>query len=174
METSLRHPPVGVATRQSESSDTIQLVSFQLADEEYCIEITQVQEIILIGEITRLPHAPAYIPGVINLRSTIIPVIDLHRRFEITSPPKEAERRIMVVNLAGKTVGLMVDAVTEVMRVPRDVIAPPPTNSAELGQDYLTGLVQLGDRLLTLLDVDQMLREEISRETELSGCHLVR
>jgi len=138
----------------------MQLVSFRLAQEEYGIEITKVQEIILMGEITRVPQTPPYIKGLINLRSTVIPIVDLRLRFGLAQEDPTDETRIMVVNVAGKTIGIIVDAVSEVLRISHDQISPPPSTIAGLGRDYLTGLVKLGDRLLILLDIDRILGQE--------------
>ena len=144
----------------SEGSGTLQLVSFHLAEEEYAVEITKVREIILLSEITRVPQTPDYVRGLINLRSTVIPVIDLRRRFGLPPGEQTAESRIMVVDVRGKTIGIVVDAVDEVLRVSRDKIAPPPPTVAGLGREYLRGLVKLEGRLLIFLDIDQILRQE--------------
>lgn len=148
----------------NDSAGSLQLVSFQLAQEEYGIEITKVQEIILMGEITRVPQTPKYIKGLINLRSTVIPIVDLRQRFGLEEQELADESRIMVVNVAGKTIGIIVDAVSEVLRVSPDRIAPPPPTVAGLGREYLTGLAKLDDRLLILLDIDKIL-VETSEET---------
>ncbi|HPP52704.1 MAG TPA: chemotaxis protein CheW [Thermoguttaceae bacterium] len=147
-------------TSHSEGSGTLQLVSFHLAEEEYAVEITKVREIILLSEITRVPQTPDYVRGLINLRSTVIPVIDLRRRFGLPAGEQTAESRIMVVDVRGKTIGIVVDAVDEVLRVSRDKIAPPPPTVAGLGREYLRGLVKLEGRLLIFLDIDQILRQE--------------
>jgi len=143
--------------RTTESVGTLQLVSFCLANEEYGIEITKVREIILMGEITRVPQTPPYVKGLINLRSTVIPVIDLRVRFGLPEGQTTAESRIMVINVGDKTIGIVVDAVSEVFRVSRDQIAPPPPTVAQMGNEYLTGLVKLDKRLLILLDIDRLL-----------------
>ena len=154
----------------AEGSGTMQLVSFRLAQEEYGIEITKVQEIILMGEITRVPQTPDYIKGLINLRSTVIPIVDLRLRFGLTQEAATDETRIMVVNVAGKTIGIIVDAVSEVLRITKEQIAPPPPTVAGLGREYLTGLVKLENRLLILLDIDKILGTR--RDQRRGGAHL--
>ncbi len=149
-----------------ETTGTMQLVSFRLAQEEYGIEITKVQEIILMGEITRVPQTPEYIKGLINLRSTVIPIVDLRLRFGLSREEATDETRIMVVNVAGKTIGIIVDAVSEVLRISQEQIAPPPPTVAGLGREYLTGLVKLENRLLILLDIDKILGQEESAALE--------
>jgi purine-binding chemotaxis protein CheW len=147
-------------TRRGEGGGTMQLVGFNLAEEEYGIEITKVQEIILMGAITRVPQTPEYIKGLINLRSTVIPIVDLRRRFGLAEQPAGDDTRIMVVNVAGKTIGIIVDAVSEVLRISKEQIAPPPPTMAGLGHKYLTGLVKLEGRLLILLDIDTIFDAE--------------
>jgi purine-binding chemotaxis protein CheW len=141
----------------SENHGTLQLVSFQLDKELYGIEITKVREIILITEITRIPQTPHYVKGLINLRSTVIPVIDLRSLFGLQEGELNDESRIMVLQAKGKTIGIVVDAVSEVLRVKHDRIAAPPPTVAGVGREYLTGLVKLDKQLLILLDIDKIL-----------------
>ena len=144
---------------QEELANSTQIVSFRLAQEEYGIEITKVQEIILMGEITRVPQTPHFIKGLINLRNTVIPIVDLRLRFSLEEQESTDETRIMVMNVAGKTIGIIVDAVSEVLRITNKQIALPPPTVAGLGREYLTGLVKLEKRLLILLDIDKILGE---------------
>ncbi len=152
--------------RRAEGTGSMQLVSFRLAQEEYGVEITKVQEIILVGEITRVPQTPPYVKGLINLRNTVIPIVDLRLRFGLAQEEATDETRIMVVNVAGKTIGIIVDAVSEVLRISREQIAPPPPTVAGPGREYLTGLVRLDKRLLILLDIDKILGQEEKEAVE--------
>jgi purine-binding chemotaxis protein CheW len=154
--------PSAKESRHAENAGSMQLVSFRLAQEEYGIEITRVQEIILMGDITRIPQTPDYVKGLINLRNTVIPVVDLRLRFGLPSQEPTDETRIMVVNITGKTIGVIVDAVSEVLRISGDQISPAPPTVSGLGRDYLNGLVNLENRLLILLNIDKMLGEEES------------
>ena len=144
----------------SETTGSLQLVSFKLAEETYGIEITKIREIILLGEITQVPETPHYIKGLINLRSTVIPVIDLRCRFSLPEGDSTDESRIMVLNVGTRTIGIVVDAVSEVLRVANDQISAAPPTVASLGNEYMSGLVKLEEQLLILLDVDQLFGEE--------------
>jgi len=160
MATATSETYVAQDTTTGEGTGSMQLVSFHLADETYGIEITKIREIILMGEITRIPQTPHYVKGLINLRSTVIPVIDLRSRFGLSDAELTSESRIMVLHVGTRTIGIIVDAVSEVLRVTNDEIAPPPPTVAGLGQEYLTGLVKLEEQLLILLDIDKILGEE--------------
>lgn len=157
------------ASQSEEATGSMQLVTFRLGNEEYGIEITKVQEIILMSEITRVPHMPPYIKGLINLRSTVIPIIDLRLRFGLPEQPDTDDTRIMVVNVHGKTNGIIVDAVSEVLRISSEQIAPPPPTVAGLGQDYLIGLAKLERRMVILLDIEKTLRDEDPCEADSHG-----
>lgn len=154
-------PTHALETKLSEAHGTLQLVSFELGKEMYGIEITKVREIILIAEITKIPQTPHYVKGLINLRSSVIPVIDLRALFGLPENDLTDESRIMVIQAGGRTIGIVVDAVSEVLRVKHEQIAPPPPTVARLGQDYLTGIVKLEKQLLILLDIDRILGESV-------------
>ncbi|QDU95422.1 chemotaxis protein CheW [Lignipirellula cremea] len=166
MSTATFETPSRELKRDSNAEGTLQLVSFQLAEEEYGIEINKVREIILVGEITQVPQTPAYVKGLINLRSTVIPVVDLRLRFQLSEASVTDDTRIVVINIGGKTIGIIVDAVNEVLRVSKNQIAPPPPTVAGLGHDYLVGLVKLKERLLILLDIEKILVESVGPDPE--------
>lgn len=144
-----------------------QLVVFQLAGEFYGVDIHQVREIIRVPEITRVPRTPEFVEGVINLRGSVIPIIDLRKRFGFPEGGVEDDRRIVVVELEDKTLGVIVDAVSEVLRIGRDAIEPPSPYIVDLDTHYLIGIARLDERLVILLDVNRVLstgeREALTR-----------
>jgi len=150
------NPNTGLAA----TADSMQLVSFRLGEETYGIEITKIREIILMGQITQVPETPSYIKGLINLRSMVLPVIDLRLRFGLAEGELTEESRIMVLNVGSRTIGIVVDAVSEVLRVSGDQISEAPPTVASMGNEYMTGLVRLEEHLLILLDVDKLFGEE--------------
>jgi purine-binding chemotaxis protein CheW len=136
-----------------------QFVIFRLADQEYGLPIGSVDEIARPpDQITRLPKAPAFIDGVINLRGMVIPIVDLRRRFELAAPESASTQRILVLAIAGRKTGFMVDRVSEVMKVPVNAIRPAPEVSAE--QMRLIGRVanlEAQGRMILLIDPAQLL-----------------
>ncbi|MGB9661446.1 MAG: chemotaxis protein CheW [Moorellaceae bacterium] len=136
-----------------------QLVVFQLAGETYGVDIAHVHEIIRLQPITQVPRTPSFVEGVINLRGRIIPVIDLHKRFGLPLAEATNNTRIMVVEVNGITVGMIVDAVLEVLRLPEENIEPPPPIIKGVDVAYLRGVGKWEDRLIILLDLDRVLRE---------------
>lgn len=161
MSTVMEHSQALEATL-SETHATLQLVSFRLADEVYGIEITKVREIILISEITRIPQAPHFVRGLINLRNAVIPVIDLRALFGLPEGDVTDDSRIMVLQAGGMTLGIVVDAVHEVLRVKHDQISAPPTTVSGSSREYLAGLVRLDTQLLILLDIEKTVGGEVS------------
>jgi len=144
----------------AQATGSMQLVSFNLADETYGIEITKIREIILVNEITQVPETPHYIKGLINLRSSVIPVIDLRTKFGLSEDNLTSNSRIMVLNVENRTIGIIVDSVSEVLRVTQDQVSPAPPTVACVGNEYITGLVMLDHELLILLNVDRLFGQE--------------
>lgn len=146
----------------------VQLVVFELKNgetsTEYGVTITNVQEIKRLISPTKLPEAPAFVEGVINLRGKVIPLIDLRKRFGVNAAENTDDTRIIVVSIKGQTVGIIVDSVKEVLRLPESSIEPPPPVIAGITATYFTGVGKLENRLLVLLDLDSILNEEESQE----------
>lgn len=146
-----------------------QLVICKIEDEEFGVGIEEVQEIIRLPEITRVPRTPSFVEGVINLRGNVLPVIDLRKRFGLKATKKTNATRIVAVNVVNKTTGIIVDSVSEVLRLPKDDIEPPPPIVAGVEAKYLRGIGKLNDgkRLLILLNLNEVLtvkeKEELAR-----------
>ncbi|MGD0883877.1 MAG: chemotaxis protein CheW [Thermodesulfovibrionales bacterium] len=138
------------------STEILQLVTFKLGGEEYATDILKVQEINRMVNITAVPNTPGYVEGVINLRGKVIPVINLRKKFGLETKAADAQSRIMVVDV-GTTVGLIVDSVSEVLRLPSDTVEPPPPMTGGDGSEFIRGVGKLEDRLLILLDIDKLL-----------------
>ena len=155
------------------TEETVQLIVFDLAYEEYGVGIDDIKEIIRTGEITQIPDSPEFIAGVINVRGNIIPVLDLSEMFLFDMKGEEESKHIIVTEQGENTFGLMVDEVTEVLRVEVDEIKPAPkVIKSKMHGDYLKGVVPLKDRLVTLLDFQKMLSdEEFARLDELTKEH---
>ncbi len=144
-------------TKQASRDELYQLVNFDIANEEFGVDILKVQEIIRVLDVTRVPNCPAFVEGVINLRGKIVPVVDLRLRFSLPQIEKDNNTRIIVVELAEKTVGFLVDRVKEVIRIETSIIEPPPELVTNVQTRYITGVAKLEDRLLILLDLDRVL-----------------
>ncbi|MDN5330924.1 MAG: purine-binding chemotaxis protein CheW [Tepidanaerobacteraceae bacterium] len=135
-----------------------QFVVFKLGQEEYAVDIMHVNTIERMMPITRVPKAPDYVEGVINLRGEIIPVIDLKKRFGLASGEVTADTRIIIVMLDDLTVGMIVDSATEVVQLPQDSIEPPPSVAGNISSDFLEGVGKIGDRLLIILNLEKIMR----------------
>lgn len=143
-----------------DTSDSLQLVTFKLAEEEYGIDILKVHEIIRMMSITKVPNAPDFVYGVINLRGKVIPVISLRKRFGLDTHEDDSKNlRIVVVELNKVVIGFIVDSVSEVLKIPQDAIEPPASLIANVGSEYITGVAKLEDRLVILLDLEHLLSE---------------
>jgi purine-binding chemotaxis protein CheW len=134
-----------------------QVVGFQVGRETYGIPIASLHEIVRVPEITAVPDAPAYMEGVINLRGKIVSVLDLRKRFGKTAGPLHRRSRILVVEHKGRLAGMIVDAASEVLKIPESDIEPAPGMMLEGGLDCVTGLGKYRNRLIILLDVGKVL-----------------
>lgn len=134
-----------------------QLVVFQLGNEQYGVDISAVDGIIKMQPITIVPHTPSYIQGVTNLRGTVLPVFDLRKRFGLEVQALTKDARIIVIRNHASTVGMIVDSVTEVLRVPEKACEPAPDIVCTVDSNYLSGIARTTDQLVILLDLDRVL-----------------
>lgn len=146
----------GVFTK-NESSELLQLVSFMIGNEEYAVDILFVQEINRMLQITKVPNAPEYVDGVINLRGRVIPVIDLRYKLGLSKREHDKNTRIIVVEIKDKTVGFIVDAVKEVIRIPESITEAPPEIVSGSNSEFIKSVGKLEDRLLILIDLEKIL-----------------
>ena len=135
----------------------LHLVTFALAGEEFGIPVTQVREVIRVGEITRVPQAPPHVRGVTNLRGRILPVVDLRSRLALEPAAPTPRSRIVVVEVADRVLGLLVDAVLQVAKVPLESVAPPPEEVRTADSEYLRGVARWNGRLIILLELEKAL-----------------
>lgn len=139
------------------ADDLLQFVICRIGSEEFAVDVLSVQEINRIVEVTRVPKTPPYVEGVINLRGRIIPVLDLRKLFGLSGTQQTTQTRIVVVSVQARLVGLVVDSVEEVLRVPRSAIEPPPSVGTMAGAEFTQGVGRIDDRLLILVDLSRLL-----------------
>lgn len=143
-----------------------QIVIFKLNDEEFCVDIMDVLEIIRMQTITKVPDVPSFVEGIINLRGTVIPIIDLKKRLKLKLTDYDDDTRIIIIKINEKSVGFIVDSVTEVLHVENDSIKEAPDIIAGIGKEYIESVVSYDDRLIINLDLEKILTENEKKEIE--------
>ena len=143
-----------------------QLVVFELANEFYGINIAMVESIIKMQAITQLPQTPAYVKGVTNLRGSVLPVIDLRTRFALEPKEDSRQTRIMIVTMGNIKAGIIVDAVSEVLRVAGDSVEPLPPMINSVDSAFLKGIVRLENRLIIMLELNKVLNLDEQKSLE--------
>lgn len=144
--------------------DEFQAIGFQVGGEEYGLPLSEVQEIITTPHVTRVPKAPPYIAGVINLHGNVIPVFDVARRFEIGQTNLEGGSRVVVVENNGEMVGLAAEAVSNVTRLSISSVKPPPPLVSGIAAEYLTGVARLPNRFLIFLNIGLVLSNDAAKQ----------
>mgnify|MGYP001766313806 CR=1 FL=1 len=144
-----------------------QLVVFAIKNEEFGVDITQVKEIVKLLEVTYVPKAPSFIEGVINLRGSIVAIVDLAKRLGLETSSRDDSTRIIVVEIGNNLVGMIVDSVSEVLRLPSEFVEDVPSLvDTEVPEHYIRGVGKLQDRLLVLLDLNRILTPEEFQHVE--------
>jgi purine-binding chemotaxis protein CheW len=147
-----------------------QLVIFELGSENFGIDIASVEGINKMLDITKVPQAPSYVEGITNLRGSILPVIDLQKRFGLETQERNNETRIVVANVAGVKIGMIVAAVSEVLTIDDSVIEPPPPMVSNINSEFIVGVAKIDKRLVILLDLAKVLsKEEQVKVTDLAS-----
>ncbi|MBL3540016.1 chemotaxis protein CheW [Aminivibrio sp.] len=140
-----------------------QLVVFRLGKEEFGIDISRVREIVRLQNITAIPRTMDFVEGIVNLRGRIVPIVDLCKRFRVanSSSVEESARRIIVVNMAEQNIGVLVDGVSEILRIPDESIEPtPPIVAGDVSADFIRGIAKVENRLIIVLDLDRIFSVE--------------
>lgn len=142
------------------------VIIFRLQDEDYGVDVAQVHAIERVLPITRVANVPHFVTGVINLRGVVTPVIDLRKRFAMSDAVYDELTRIVIVRALDVQVGLIVDQARDVIDIPKDVVEEPPSGLGKVDVRYLEGVAKLEDRLLVLLNLEQVLAKEDVQKLE--------
>lgn len=140
--------------------EIVQLATFTVGGERYALDIMRIKEIVNPLRITPVPRAPAFIEGVVELRGAILPVVDLRKRFDLEATPPTRSTKFMIVGIDGRIVGLVVDGVGEVLRIPRSDLRPTPAMIAQETASCFTGCCHHDGRIIMLLDIDRILSSQ--------------
>ncbi|MGE5550308.1 MAG: chemotaxis protein CheW [Bacteroidota bacterium] len=152
-------------TEKEHMEETMQLLVFKLGDEEYAVDILQARGIEHLDQgITRVPRAPAFVEGVINLRGEVLPIVDLRKRFGLVVRPIGYDSRVIIVEVGGDLLGMIVDAIVEVLRVPSSSIEAAPEITKSIDTYYLAGVAKMGERLIVLLNLERTLSPQEAQE----------
>lgn len=135
----------------------LQTVGFKIGKEIFGVDIASVREIVRVPEIVKVPDTPNFVEGIINLRGKIVSVVDLKKRFRLGHVDKSKTSRVLVVEMNGRVIGLLVDAASEVLKLPANSIEPPPDMISGIGIKYITGVGKIGERIIILLDIKKVL-----------------
>lgn len=155
---------MSVMPAANSSADQRELVAFRMGAQQYCVDIHSVLEIRGWAHATQLPLSPSYVRGVMNLRGTVLPVIDLGTRLGIPVSPPSARHVIIVAKIDRKTVGLLVEAVSDILTVGEEVIQPTPDIACDTVRAFVRGIIPVNGAMISLLSLDGLLPDEILQE----------
>jgi len=161
MHTIKSHPASSsAASRNAAAANNLEFLSFTLGREEYGIDIQKVQELRSYETVTRIANAPSHIKGVVNLRGIIVPIVDMRIKFSLGTPVYDQFTVVIILSIAGRVMGMVVDSVSDVITLSPEQIRPAPTMGSALDADYLLGLGTLDERMLILVDLDKLMFSE--------------
>jgi len=136
-----------------------QIVAFSLGSETYGVDIGQIREIIPVQKVVPVPRAPEFVEGIINLRGKVIPVLDLKQHFGFEKKERNPNQRILLIEVGGDSIGVRVDSVLSVLRIPEDSIEPPASVLTGDRNDYIQGIAKVEDNLIVLLDLTRIISD---------------
>ena len=154
------HAQTSAAANRAQSIDEVagsEFLAFTLGEEEYGIDILRVQEIRVYEPVTRIANAHDFIKGVVNLRGVIVPVIDMRLKFNLGTPTYDHFTVVIILNIAGRVMGMVVDSVSDVTTLTTEQLKPAPQMGTHLDVEYLIGLGTLDERMLILMDIDKLM-----------------
>lgn len=144
--------------KEHDGSRNSELIAFRLGGQEFCVDIMSVRDIRGWTPTTPLPHSPAYVKGVINLRGSVLPVIDLAARLGFRSTEPTARHVIIVTQVGSQSIGLLVDAVSDILTITSDSIQPTPDVASELARAFMKGVLAIEGRMISLIGLDSVLQ----------------
>ena len=142
---------------KSDALSMRELISFRIGDQEFCVDIMSIREIRGWTPATALPHSPGFVRGVINLRGAVLPIVDLAARFGLPETDPSARHVIIVAQVASQVVGLLVDAVSDILTVNQDTIQPTPEVASDMARSFVRGVLAVEGRMISLIGLDQIL-----------------
>lgn len=150
----------------------VQLVTFTIDNEEYAVNIADVIEIIRLPKVQPLPKSPDFMKGIINLRGTVVPIVDIRTRFNLQSVNDNALKRTIIVKVDEQKIGMIVDSVSKVIRINSDEIKEPPQFTSVIGSEYIEGVIMLQERMIILLNVNRIFSKEEIRDLSRASEHI--
>ena len=160
MQATTSHPVSNMGPMMApiaQATKALEFLAFTLGEEEYGIDIQKVQELRGYDTVTRIANAPEHIKGVVNLRGIIVPIIDMRIKFNLGAPTYDQFTVVIILNIASRVMGMVVDSVSDVITLSPEQIKPAPAMGSVLDTDYLIGLGTLDDRMLILVDIDKLM-----------------
>lgn len=142
---------------RTEKSEGSEFVTFFIGEQEYCIDIMSLREIRGWTPATALPDSPSYVRGVINLRGSVLPIVDLAKKLNLDAAEPSERSVVMITQIGTQVVGLLADAVSDILTIDRDIIQTPPDLKKDASQAFITGLVALDDRMISMINLDNIL-----------------
>jgi purine-binding chemotaxis protein CheW len=158
--TSVSASPSAGGAPLTAAAAALEFLAFTLGKEEYGIDIQKVQELRGYDAVTRIANAPDYLKGVVNLRGIIVPIVDMRIKFNLGTPSYDQFTVVIILNIASRVMGMVVDSVSDVITLTRDQVKPAPEMGSVLDTDYLIGLGTLNERMLILVDIDKLMSSD--------------